>query len=263
MKRWAGVWALMGVALLLLSGCVVRPGGYGYVTTGVAVAGPQVAFTFSDGVDAYYEPAFGAYIYSDDGYYYRWVNDGWVYATYYDGPWIPVVATVYLPPLLAFGPPPPIVRYRPYFVWWRMHAARWYAIHHPHWWYRHHLYMRHYAQWRAHVVRYYENHPGRRPAMRVLFHRREQRLDRLRHQRAMARRRQERFHARHPLAGPRPPAFRGPASRRPLTGRPPPGYRGPASRRPLAGRRPLVRGRPHPAHPVRRRGRPGRGDRRP
>lgn len=185
---------MMAVALLLLSGCVVRSGGYGYSETAFAVGGPQVAFRFSDGVDAYYEPAFGTYIYGAHGDYYRWRGDGWVYATYYDGPWVPVVATAYLPPLLVYGPPPPIVRDRRYFVWWRRHAARWYAIHHPHWWYRHHFYMRHYAAWRAHVVRYYENHPGRRPAMRALFHRREQRIDHRRGPRPLARPRQNRFY---------------------------------------------------------------------
>ncbi len=209
MRRWIRVWAMMGVALLFLSGCVVRPGGYGYSQTTFAVGGPQVAFTFSDGINAYYEPAFGAYVYGTNGYYYRWVNGGWVYATYYDGPWIPVVAGVYLPPLLVYGPPPPIVRYRPYFVWWRMHAAPWYAIHHPHWWYRHHFYMRHYAAWRAHVIRYYQNHPGRRPAMRPLFRRRQQRINHLmrqnhrimRQNRIMrqGRQRQNRFYNHHPM----------------------------------------------------------------
>lgn len=206
---------MMGAALLLLSGCVVRSGGYGYSETAFAVAGPQVAFRFSDGVDAYYEPAFGTYIYGANGDYYRWMGDGWVYATYYDGPWVPVVASVYLPPLLVYGPPPPIVRYRPYFVWWRMHAARWYAIHHPHWWYRHHFYMRHYAAWRAHVVRYYENHPGRRPAMRALFHRREQRIDHGRAPQRLARPRQHRFPDRYPRAQRRaPPRYRRPFIRR-------------------------------------------------
>ena len=215
MRRWIRVWAMMGAALLFLSGCVVRPGGYGYSETSFAVAGPQVAFTFSDGINAYYEPAFGAYVYGANGYYYRWVNGGWVYATYYDGPWLPVAATVYLPPLLAYGPPPPIVRYRPYFVWWRMHAARWYAIHHPHWWYRHHFYMRHYAAWRAHVIRHYENHPGRRPAMHALFHRREQRIDRLQRRRRLVRQRRDRFYAHHPMARRRGlPRYRRPFIRR-------------------------------------------------
>ena len=199
MRRWVGMWAVAGVALLFLSGCVVRPGAYGYGEGTFAVAGPQVAFTFSDGVDAYYESAFGAYIYGANGYYYRWVNNGWLYATYYDGPWVPIGGSVYLPPLLAYGPPPPVVRYRPYFVWWRMHAGPWYAVHHPHWWYRHHFYLRHYGAWRTHVIRYYDNHPGRRPAMRVLFHRHEQRMDRLQ-QRRMMRQRQNRFYDHGPMA---------------------------------------------------------------
>lgn len=221
--RWLRIFAVTGALALCLMGCVAAP-GYGYARTAVVVGGPQVAFTFSDGVEGYYEPAYGAYVYGDGGYYYRWVGNDWVYANYYGGPWQPVVATVYLPPLLAFGPPPPIVGYRPYFVWWRLHEAHWYAVNHPHWWYRHRMYVRHYALWHEHVVRFYARHPAQRPGMRPLFHARERRFDhaRLRQRRAAQenrfRRAPRRFHPRplrghpyrghpyrgHPYHGPRP-----------------------------------------------------------
>lgn len=174
MVRRMRIVAMLSTVMLALMGCVAAP-GYGYSQTSVAIEGPQVALTFTDGVEAYYESAYGTYIYSDDGYYYRWVGNNWVYASYYGGPWQPVVTTVYLPPLLAYGPPPPLVAYRPYFVWWRLHEARWYAANHPRWWYRHRIYVRHYALWRAHVLRFYRRHPTQRPDMRPFFHHNPQR----------------------------------------------------------------------------------------
>jgi len=163
-------FVFLGVVMLWLTGCVMPPGGYGYTQTTVGFGGPRMEFSFSDGVGAYYAPTFGTYIYSDNGYYYRWTGGGWIYTTYYDGPWMPVEAGVYLPPLLIYGPPPPIVGYRPYFNWWRIHQAGWYAANHPRWWYRHRFYIHHYALWQDHVVRFYANHPGQRPVMRALFH---------------------------------------------------------------------------------------------
>lgn len=236
MGRWIRLWAVMGMALLFLDGCVMPPGRYGY-SESVMVGGPQVAFTFDDGVVAYYEPAYGVYVYEDGGVYYRWTDGAWVYASDYEGPWLPVVRTVYLPPLLVYGPPPPIVRYRPYFLWWRGHFARWYAIHHPHWWYRHRFYMRSYPVWRAHVVESYERHPGRRPGMQPFYHQREQRFERPGPPPGAARRPEGAF------------AGGGPGARR----RGPPRYRPPFAR-PL---RPIPRPRRHD----RRRGRPGHGDR--
>ncbi len=177
MGRWIRLGVMMVAGLLLLSGCVMPPGRYGY-SGALMVGAPQVAFTFDDGIAAYYESAYGVYVYEDNGVYYRWTNGAWVYAADFGGPWAPVVGTVYLPRLLVYGPPPPIVRYRPYFVWWRGHYARWYAIHHPHWWYRHRLYMRSYPVWRAHVARFYARHPGHRPAMRPFFRQRGPRFDR-------------------------------------------------------------------------------------
>ena len=208
-------------ALFLLSGCVMPPGRYGY-SEAVVVGAPQVAFTFDDGVAAYYESAYGVYVYEDDGVYYRWTDGAWVYANDYGGPWAPVVGTVYLPPLLVYGPPPPLVRYRPYFLWWRGHFARWYAIHHPRWWYRHRVYMRSYPVWREHVVHFYERHPDRRPAMRPFYYQREQRLD----------------HRGPPLG-----AVRRPEGRRPVRG---PGVRRPGP--PLYGPPPARHMRPFP-HP--------------
>ncbi|MHB8253272.1 MAG: hypothetical protein ACYDEV_06125 [Acidiferrobacter sp.] len=220
MVRWARGVAAIGAMVVLLTGCVVPP-GYGYARTSFVVGGPQVAFTFSDGVEGYYEPAYGTYIYGDGGYYYRWVGSSWVYASSYGGPWEPVVTTMYLPPLLIYGPPPPTVAYRPYFVWWRLHAAPWYEVNHPRWWYQHRPYIRHYALWRDHVVRFYENHPGQRPVMRPLFRGREQRLDRAPRPQRLRRYQQRRFHDGRPPAYRQPPRFRKPPMRgRPDRGRP-------------------------------------------
>lgn len=234
MARWVRRVVAIGALMASLTGCVARS-GYGYSQTWVAVGGPQVAFTFSDGVAGYYEPAYNTYIYSDNGYYYRWVGTRWVYANYYGGPWQPVVTSVYLPPLLAYGPPPPVVACRPYFVWWRQHEARWYATRHPRWWYRHQIYVRHYALWRAHVVRFYARHPGERPGMRPLFRPRGPQF----------------YHAPHR------PRFYGP-SRVPAQavrryGGPRPFRSGPYPRYVHPHPRP-VRGGPHPGRSLRRRG---------
>lgn len=144
----SGRMAALAVAVsALLAGCVVRGGGYGQVYYGP----PPVAFMFSDGVRAYYDVDYSAYVYGDNGFYYRWAPGGWLYTRYYGGPWNPVGVQVPMPRLLLAGPPPPEVPYRPYFLWWRAHAARWYAVHHPYWWDRHRLLVRHYRQWRRHI----------------------------------------------------------------------------------------------------------------
>ncbi len=211
MGRWVKLWVTTVAALLVLDGCVMPPGRYGY-SGSIMVGAPQVAFTFDDGVAAYYESAYGVYVYEDDGVYYRWTDGAWVYANNYDGPWAPVLGAVYLPPLLMYGPPPPLVRYRPYFLWWRGHFAHWYAIHHPRWWYRHRVYMRSYPAWRAHVVKGYARHPGRRPGMRAFYHPREQRLDRRGPPLGVMRRPED----RHPEARrPAPPVYRPPFVHRP------------------------------------------------
>ncbi|HUW98558.1 MAG TPA: hypothetical protein VMV40_06915 [Acidiferrobacter sp.] len=170
MTRWVKVFAIIGVAVGLLAGCVVPP-GYGYTRATVVVGGPQVAFTFSDGVQGYYLSSYGTYVYGANGYYYRWVGNGWVYADYYNGPWAPVGAGVYLPPLLIYGPPAPTVAYRPYFIWWRSHAAPWYRMNHPRWWREHERYVHNYGQWHEHVRRFHEDRPGEGMGMRPSFHR--------------------------------------------------------------------------------------------
>ncbi|MCL5673546.1 MAG: hypothetical protein M1407_02875 [Deltaproteobacteria bacterium] len=137
----------------------------------ISVSTPNLAFSFGDGVNAYYYPPFQTYIYGYNGYYYRWYNNNWIYASAYSGPWFPLPPTVYLPAPLLYGPPPPIITYRPYFIWWRSNIGPWYRINHPGWWVRHHAYLRHYNSWRSHVGRFYANHPSYRPKMRKIFRR--------------------------------------------------------------------------------------------
>lgn len=251
MARWVRMVVTIGALMASLTGCVARA-GYGYSQTSMAIGGPQVAFTFSDGVAGYYDATYNAYIYGDNGYYYRWAGTNWVYANDYGGPWQPVVTSVYLPPLLAYGPPPPVVAYRPYFVWWRQHEARWYATRHPRWWYRHRMYVRHYALWHEHVVRFYARHPGQRPGMRPLFRTRESRFYRAPQRRRFygPRRfpvqRMRAYGRPHPFRGrPHPPYFHPHPG--PMRGGPGPRYFHPHLH--------PARGRPHPGRsPHRRRG---------
>ncbi|MHB8231393.1 MAG: hypothetical protein ACYDDB_00640 [bacterium] len=173
-KRTRGLLAFavfLGMFVLILSGCATYygPPAYSQGYVGFGVAAPNFAFSFGEGVNAYYAPAFGAYIYGYNGYYYRWYNDGWVYANVYSGPWYPITAGIYLPGILAFGPPPPIIAYPPYFTWWRIHVGPWYRIHHPGWWGRHHMYLRNYNVWHEHEGRFYNNHPYRNWRMRKPF----------------------------------------------------------------------------------------------
>jgi hypothetical protein len=151
-----------------LSGCATYStpaysGGF------ISVSTPNFAFSFGEGVNAYYAPMFQTYIYGYNGYYYRWLNGGWVYASIYSGPWYSVPPTVVLPGPLVYGPPPPIIAYRPYFIWWRLHAAPWYRVYHPGWWVRHQAFIRHYSLWRSHVGRFYANHPFYAGKMRRIF----------------------------------------------------------------------------------------------
>lgn len=225
MARWMRIFAVLGTMMVALAGCVAAP-GYGYSQTSLMIGGPQVAFTFSDGVGAYYQPAYNSYIYSDDGYYYRWVGNHWLYARYYGGPWQAVVTTVYLPHLLAYGPPPPLVAYRPYFIWWRQHEARWYAARRPRWWYQHRIYVRHYALWRQHIQRFYPRRAVQGPNAGAPFYNQERRFSR----------------------APQGPGRYAP---RKLRGRPFPAYGGPRPFRAQAGYfhpHPPQRG-PHPGRP--------------
>jgi len=161
--------ASLGLFVLILSGCAAYYNPPAYSQGYISVATPNFAFSFGEGVNAYYAPAFGAYIYGYNGYYYRWLNGGWVYANVYAGPWYPVTAGIYLPGILAFGPPPPVIAYRPYFIWWRMHVGPWYRAYHPGWWARHRMFLRRYREWRLHVNRFYRNHPYQNWRMRRHF----------------------------------------------------------------------------------------------
>ena len=175
MGNWTQRIKTLGTAasMLVLGGCYYYGPPYeppAYTEATVAVVAPTPVFVFSGGVSTYYEPTYSAYVYGDDGYYYRWVNNGWVYTSSWGGYWRPMPPSLLLPPLLVYGPPPPVVGYRPYFVWWRGRVGGWYEENHPVWWQRHERYLANYQVWHANVVRFYENHPGYHPRMRPLFH---------------------------------------------------------------------------------------------
>ena len=164
---------VVGFAVLLctLWSLTWRP-AQAVVGVSVSVGTPGYSLSFGENLKAFYAPHYSAYVYTDHGLYYRWVGNGWVYSRMVVGPWWPLAPTVFLPPLLAYGPPPPVVAYRPYFVWWRMRVAPWYAHAHPVWWMRHHPFLARYALWRTHVIPFYRAHPGilwRRPVGRIIF----------------------------------------------------------------------------------------------
>ena len=154
---------------LFLSGCAAYYPAPAYSAGYIGISTPNFAFSVGEGVNAYYAPAFGAYIYGYNGFYYRWLNGGWVYANVYAGPWYAVPPTVVIPGPLLYGPPPPVFAYRPYFIWWRAQIAPWYRMHHPGWWGRHRLFIRHYNLWHRHVIRFYAHHPFYRGRMRRFF----------------------------------------------------------------------------------------------
>lgn len=201
--------AAVAAAVLLVGGCYYGPPAY--TETAVVVAAPAPVFQFSGGVEGYYEPAYATYVYGSGGYYYRWVGSGWVYTATWGGYWQPVPPALFLPPLLVYGPPPPIIGYRPYFVWWRARVGGWYAVNHPVWWQRHEMYLAHYSVWHARVVRYYENHPGYRPRMRPVFHGRPGGADYGRERHGAVQGREDRFGR--PGPADRGPQHRGPAGR--------------------------------------------------
>lgn len=239
-RRLAVVGATTGrtlavlAAVALLGGCYYQPYGYGsgyygdgysYYSATTEIGAPAAVFTFSDGVQGYYAPAYGAYVYGYGGYYYRWNGAAWLFTVNFGGPWRPLPPAFSLPPLLAFGPPPPVVAYRPYFIWWRAHMTGWYARYHPAWWARHREYIRHYALWHERVVHFYRMHPGARPRMRPLFSGRERPFNQ----------RQNRF-------GPPRPGFGGPRA-----GFPPPRGGFPQPHPGFGGPRPGF-GPPHPVN---------------
>lgn len=147
---------LFAVVCSLLGWSAARPARAGF---GVFVSGPQFAFSLSGGTNVFWLPAFSSFAYYSNGYYFRWINGGWLYAPVYAGPWAPVAPWFALPPVLVYGPPPPVVVYRPYFVWWRERVGPWYQRYHPHWWQAYHPYLRHYAVWRRRAVPYFRAHP--------------------------------------------------------------------------------------------------------
>ena len=162
-KRLLIFASFIGIFVLFLSGCATyysRPAySQGYI--GIGVAAPNFAFSLGDGVNAYYAPMYDTYIYGYNGYYWRWLNGGWVYASGYSSPWYPVTAGVYLPPALIYGPPPPVMDYQPYFTWWTNYVGPWYRVNHPGWWGRHHMFLRNFGTWRSHVNHGYINRPFR------------------------------------------------------------------------------------------------------
>ena len=166
---------------VIFNGYVYTNSKPAYAGIFIGIAMPNFAFSFGQGLNAYYAPAYQSYIYGYNGFYYRWYNGGWVYASIYSGPWFPIPPTMALPALLVYGPPPPVVMYRPYFAWWRLHVAPWYRENHPAWWARHHMYLRHYRVWHAYAPRFYALHPFYRENMRRIFHQRM--INRLQHRR--------------------------------------------------------------------------------
>lgn len=159
---------LLALTFSLLAWSATPPAQAGF---GLMVAGPQFAFSLSGGMNVFWLPGYSSFAYYSDGYYFRWVAGRWIYAPVYAGPWVPVAPWFALPPLLVYGPPPPIVVYRPYFVWWRARIAPWYREYHPHWWRSYHPYLRHYAIWRRRAVPYFRAHPmaWQRPRMHPYF----------------------------------------------------------------------------------------------
>ena len=135
---------------------------YGYFNIGVGVAGPNFAFSIGNGVNAYYAPAFNAYIYGYNGYYYRWMGNYWVYSSAYPGQWYSLPPGFVVPPILIDGPPPPYFNYAPYFTWWTANVGPWWRVHYPRWWAMHGAHMGNFNGWRGHVNKYYHGNPGGR-----------------------------------------------------------------------------------------------------
>ncbi len=194
-----------------------------YVGISVTMGAPGFLLSFGQNLHAFYAPRYSAYVYRDDGLYYRWVGDGWIYSRMAGGPWWPLSPAVYLPPLLAYGPPPPVMMYRPYFMWWRMRVGPWYARMHPVWWREHRAFVARYWLWRTRVLPFYRAHPGilwRRPVGREIF------------TRPFVQRQMWRYTLQHPRFAARHPLLRQRAIRynRFYRGAPGPGHFGPAPR---------------------------------
>lgn len=218
--RYRSFLSILCGLLLFVSPLAAPPASAGIF---IGVSAPVFAFNMGEGVGVYWAPAYATYVYVENGYYLRWTGVRWVYATVYGAPWMPLPPDFVLPPLFAYGPPPPIVVYRPYFLWWRIHVAPWYAEYHPRWWGRYHPYLRDYDDWRVHVIPYYAARPeiwehpgalGMRPRFIVRGSFGED-IDRYHALRAHRLERQERF--RHPderyHGGPDHEMDRGPPAR--------------------------------------------------
>ncbi|WP_071182956.1 hypothetical protein [Acidithiobacillus ferrivorans] len=138
-------------------------------STPAASAQINFAFSVGDGVNAYYLPTASSFVYAYDGFYYDWAGNGWLYSTDYIGPWYPLPLYSVLPLPLEYGPPPPMVPYQPYFVWWRARVAPWYQVNHPAWWFRHRMDLDHYRVWRARVIPRNRGRPFYRGPMHPVF----------------------------------------------------------------------------------------------
>ena len=102
---------ILTVSIFALSGCapfnpsLTQGGG----PVSVSAETPNFAFSYSNGVNAYYVPSYPGYVYNYNVYYYLWREGNWLYSTFYSGPWSPVPPTMIqvLPPLFQGPPPPP------------------------------------------------------------------------------------------------------------------------------------------------------------
>ena len=100
---------LLTVSVFALNGCAPfnSPLMQGGGPTSVSAQTPNFAFSYSNGVNAYYVPEYPGYVYNYNGYYYLWRGGNWLYSTFYRGPWSPAPPAMIqvLPPLFQ-GPPP-------------------------------------------------------------------------------------------------------------------------------------------------------------
>ncbi len=101
---------ILTVSVFVLNGCAPfnQPLMQGGGMTSISAETPNFAFSYSNGVNAYYVPEYPGYVYNYNGYYYLWRDGNWLYSTFYEGPWAPVPPTMIqvLPPLFQSPPPP-------------------------------------------------------------------------------------------------------------------------------------------------------------
>ncbi len=124
------------------------------VGVGIAPA-PTFAFAVGSGVNVYYDPFLSSYLYEYNGIYFNWVNNAWVYSPVYSGPWYAITPYVVIPTPLLFGPPPPVIAYRPYWSWWSVQIGPFYMTYHPLWWRRYGAYTTNYNVYVRKVVNNY------------------------------------------------------------------------------------------------------------